>query len=287
MTIISSMTGSSSLVINNEFMNLTIDITSVNNRLLDVYLKLPDQLRHLESKLRGICQNKLTRGKIDCYLNYELSHSDSLTVNTEALKAVAQAVAVIRKEIQDITVNALEILEYPGIVSQEKNLQNKIDSAVLSGFTAAIDNLIESRSKEGEKLKEKVTDRLDLLQNKIIPIGSMLDTLVEQERKRLLKKLEGYNLEIDSGRLEQEIVLAAQRADVREEYDRIQTHIKEVRSILKTGGICGKRLDFIMQEFNRETNTLTSKAMDLELNKIGVELKVIIEQMREQVQNIE
>ena len=284
---ISSMTGSSNRIINTDRVNISIDITSVNNRFLEIYLKMPDQLRHLDSKLRSIIQEKLTRGKIDCYLSYVLNATDSLNINQDVLHALANAVSKINQELPQSNVNALEILNYPGVISQEANLQELIDEEILRNFSEAIDTMKENRRKEGIKLKEALISRLDKIVELSKIVGTQLEKLVELERQRIVSKISTLDVNVNSERLEQEVALAAQRADVREEYDRLLAHVKEVKSILEKGGICGKRLDFMMQEFNRESNTLASKASNLEITQVAVELKVLVEQMREQVQNIE
>ncbi|SFS48008.1 TIGR00255 family protein [Succinivibrio dextrinosolvens] len=284
---ISSMTGSSNRIINADRVNISIDITSVNNRFLEIYLKMPDQLRHLDSKLRSIIQEKLTRGKIDCYLSFALNATDSLNINQDVLHALANAVSQINKELPQSNVNALEILNYPGVISQESNLQEIIDEEILKHFSEAIDTLKENRKKEGIKLKDAITSRLDKIVELTKIVEAQLDKLVETERQRIVNKISTMDVNVNPERLEQEVALAAQRADVREEYDRLLAHVKEVKSILDKGGVCGKRLDFMMQEFNRESNTLASKASNLEITQVAVELKVLVEQMREQVQNIE
>ena len=284
---ISSMTGSSNRIINTDRVNISIDITSVNNRFLEIYLKMPDQLRHLDSKLRSIIQEKLTRGKIDCYLSYALNATDSLNINQDVLHALANAVSKINQELPQSNVNALEILNYPGVISQEANLQELIDEEILRNFSEAIDTMKENRRKEGIKLKEALISRLDKIIELSKIVGAQLEKLVELERQRIVSKISTLDVNVNPERLEQEVALAAQRADVREEYDRLLAHVKEVKSILEKGGICGKRLDFMMQEFNRESNTLASKASNLEITQVAVELKVLVEQMREQVQNIE
>lgn len=284
---ISSMTGSSNRIINTDRVNISIDITSVNNRFLEIYLKMPDQLRHLDSKLRSIIQEKLTRGKIDCYLSYALNATDSLNINQDVLHALTNAVSKINQELPQSNVNALEILNYPGVISQEANLQELIDEEILRNFSEAIDTMKENRRKEGIKLKEALISRLDKIVELSKIVGAQLEKLVELERQRIVSKISTLDVNVNPERLEQEVALAAQRADVREEYDRLLAHVKEVKSILEKGGICGKRLDFMMQEFNRESNTLASKASNLEITQVAVELKVLVEQMREQVQNIE
>ncbi|MBQ2266939.1 MAG: YicC family protein [Succinivibrio sp.] len=288
MSIIHSMTGSASKLVNSQLANINIDISSVNGRYLEIYLKLPDNLRHLDSKLRALCQEKLTRGKLDCYITYALNAQASLNIDVNQLEALSEALNQVEKTIPNAcNLNPMEILQYPGILKQPANIQDLIDEQVLENFAKALDSLVKTRESEGEKLKLALQVRLDLIEKQADLIEAQLTNLTKIEREKILKKIEDLKIEIDPQRIEQEVAIIAQKADVEEEYDRLRAHIKEVRSILDKGGICGKRLDFMMQEFNRESNTLASKASNLDITRIAVELKVLIEQMREQVQNIE
>lgn len=288
MSIIHSMTGSASKLVNSQLANINIDISSVNGRYLEIYLKLPDNLRHLDSKLRALCQEKLTRGKLDCYITYALNAQASHNIDANQLEALSEALNQVEKTIPNAcNLNPMEILQYPGILKQPANIQDLIDEQVLENFAKALDSLVKTRESEGEKLKQALQVRLDLIEKQADLIEVQLTNLTKIEREKILKKIEDLKIEIDPQRIEQEVAIIAQKADVEEEYDRLRAHIKEVRAILDKGGICGKRLDFMMQEFNRESNTLASKASNLDITRIAVELKVLIEQMREQVQNIE
>ena len=282
-----SMTGSANCIISIDLADLNIDITSVNGRFLELNFKMPDSLRHLESKLREAFQKHLKRGKVDCYITLSQNLKSTLKVNKSALEQLSIAIKTIEKGIGGISTNALEILNYPGIQVQDENVQSKIDDFVLNSLETAISKLVTARAHEGEKLKLAIQSRLESIEKELLPVEKALSELVSKEREKIKAKIAELSIEIDPNRIEQEVTLVAQKADVREEYDRLKAHIKEVRSILQTGGICGKRLDFMMQEFNREANTLASKASSLDITKVAVELKVLIEQMREQVQNIE
>ena len=282
-----SMTGSANCIISIDLADLNIDITSVNGRFLELNFKMPDSLRHLESKLREAFQKHLKRGKVDCYITLSQNLKSTLKVNKSALEQLSIAIKTIEKGIGGISTNALEILNYPGIQVQDENVQSKIDDFVLNSLETAISKLVTARAHEGEKLKLAIQSRLESIEKELLPVEKALSELVFKEREKIKAKIAELSIEIDPNRIEQEVTLVAQKADVREEYDRLKAHIKELRSILQTGGICGKRLDFMMQEFNREANTLASKASSLDITKVAVELKVLIEQMREQVQNIE
>ena len=282
-----SMTGSANCIISIDLADLNIDITSVNGRFLELNFKMPDSLRHLESKLREAFQKHLKRGKVDCYITLSQNLKSTLKVDKSALEQLSIAIKTIEKSIGGISTNSLEILNYPGIQVQDENVQSKIDDFVLNSLETAISKLVTARAHEGEKLKLAIQSRLESIEKELLPVEKALSELVFKEREKIKAKIAELSIEIDPNRIEQEVTLVAQKADVREEYDRLKAHIKEVRSILQTGGICGKRLDFMMQEFNREANTLASKASSLDITKVAVELKVLIEQMREQVQNIE
>lgn len=282
-----SMTGSANCIISNDIAALNIDITSINGRFLELNFKMPDSLRHLESKLREAFQKHLKRGKVDCYITLSHNLKSTLKVDKSALEQLSIAIKTIEKSIGGISTNSLEILNYPGIQVQDENVQSKIDEFILNSLETSINKLVTARAHEGEKLKLAIQSRLESIEKELLPVEKALSELVSKEREKIKAKIAELSIEIDPNRIEQEVTLAAQKADVREEYDRLKAHIKEVRSILQTGGICGKRLDFMMQEFNREANTLASKASSLDITKVAVELKVLIEQMREQVQNIE
>lgn len=282
-----SMTGSANIVKSCDIADLNIDLTSVNGRFLEINFKIPDSLRHLEPRLREMFQEHLKRGKIDCYITLSQNLKSSLKVDEIALEQLSVALKTIEKRMSRLSINALEILNYPGIQIQDEKILSKIDELVLNCLSEAIEKLTTARKHEGEKLKEAIQSRLSLIENELITVEKCLSELVSKEREKIKAKIAEFVSDIDPSRIEQEVALAAQKADIREEYDRLEAHIKEVRNILQTGGICGKRLNFMMQEFNREANTLASKASSLNITKVAVELKVLIEQMREQVQNIE
>ena len=256
---IKSMTGSASIADNNKIANLNIDISSVNSRYLEIFLKIPDNLRHLDSQLRALIQSKLSRGKLDCFINYNLNLDESLNINQKTLDALTKALSTIKDSLPNSSINALEILNYPGVLKQEEHLQEKVDELILKDFEKALDELVKTRQSEGSKLKEALLTRLDLVSKQTDIVEKSLKVLVVNERQRLKDKIANFGVDVDPQRIEQEVALAAQRSDVEEEYDRLRAHIKEVKAILDKGGICGKRLDFMMQEFNRETNTLASK----------------------------
>lgn len=288
MSAIHSMTGSANLIDNSSIANVTVNISSVNGRYLEIFFKIPDTIKHLDAKLRSICQSKLTRGKVDCFISFAINAQNSLNIDAEQVKALNNALSSINALIPDANkVNLIDILNYPGVIKQAADIQEKVDQLILDTFSKALDKLVLTRISEGEKLKVALTNRLELIKKQVALVGEQLPKLVSLEREKLQQKVKTLQVEIDESRLEQEIALLAQKADVEEEFDRLNCHISEVYDIINKGGNCGKRLDFMMQELNRETNTLASKASNLDLTRVAVELKVLIEQMREQVQNIE
>ena len=265
-----SMTGSANCIISSDIAALNIDITSINGRFLELNFKMPDSLRHLESKLREAFQKHLKRGKVDCYITLSHNLKSTLKVDKSALEQLSIAIKTIEKSIGGISTNSLEILNYPGIQVQDENVQSKIDEFILNSLETAINKLVTARAHEGEKLKLAIQSRLESIEKELLPVEKALSELVSKEREKIKAKIAELSIEIDPNRIEQEVTLAAQKADVREEYDRLKAHIKEVRSILQTGGICGKRLDFMMQEFNREANTLDSKASSLDISCLTI-----------------
>ena len=216
-----------------------------------------------------------------------INSSELSQIDESELEKLAKSINTIKKHIDFAQVNALEILNTPGILKNGSGLNEEIEKKLNDGFKSALEKLIESRKREGEKLKVSLLSLLDNVETCVQKIKPMLDKIVSDQRQKLLDKIASFDIEVDENRIEQEVVLAAQKADVQEEYDRLCAHIAEVRNILQKGGLVGKRLDIMMQELNRESNTLASKASSIELTKIAVDLKVLIEQMREQIQNLE
>ena len=281
-----SMTGSASRQINTETGDFSIEISSVNGRYLEMYFKLPDRLKHLESALRKLVQSRFSRGKFEICVSAASGLSSALRINEHNLQALAEALAAVTARVGG-EVNPLEILAYPGVLESDQALRGRLDELILENFGETLAELKHSRECEGENLARAVRDRLRGVAAQLDQLSPMLENLVSLERRRLQAKLETLSLTLDPERLEQEIALAAQKADIREEYDRLRSHVKETGRILDQGGQIGKRLDFMMQEFNREANTLASKSSHLDITRAAVEIKVLVEQMREQVQNIE
>jgi uncharacterized protein (TIGR00255 family) len=216
------------------------------------------------------------------------AQAGELHIDTERLDALLAATRVIQDRLENATpISPLQVLQFPGIYSAQDESEEELQEEALSLFGKALDTMQQNRRREGEKLAALVLDRLTQVATEVTATRDMLPALMQQQRDRVIARITDLGVEVDQGRLEQELVYMAQRADVDEELDRLEAHIGEVRRTLKQGGACGRRLDFLMQELNREANTLSSKSQSVSTTQNAVELKVLIEQMREQIQNIE
>jgi len=269
---------------------LTIELRSVNHRYLDCTFKLPDSLRPLEHRLREQAGTVLSRGKLDCLVRMQghPAQGGDLHVNLEQLDRLLAATSLINQRLPEArSPSALEVLQFPGICCAEEPSEEALQKAAEALFGSAIDNLMASRRREGEKLAALVLDRLGQVEEAVSATRALLPALLQQQHDRILARIAELDIEVDNNRLEQELVHLAQKADVDEELDRLEAHVGEVRRTLEKGGPCGRRLDFLMQELNREANTLSSKSIASSTTRNAVELKVLIEQMREQIQNIE
>ena len=268
---------------------LSWEIRSVNQRYLDPHLRLPDQFRALEPKIRDQLRNGLTRGKVECHLRWHPAQQESsMQVNTDLvqqLNAAADQVSAIVGPTRQYS--ALEVLQWPGVLAENSLDIAELQKAALSLFKSSLKELVDHREREGLALKELIQQRLDAILEIVAKVQEQLPTILEQQRQNLRDKLAELSADLEPQRLEQEMVLLANKADVAEELDRLTTHVKEVSRTLGQKQAIGRRLDFLMQELNREANTLSSKSIVAETTLSAVELKVLIEQMREQIQNIE
>ncbi|MEE4144184.1 MAG: YicC/YloC family endoribonuclease [Halieaceae bacterium] len=270
--------------------DLTVELRSVNHRYLDCTFKLPDALRPLEQRLRELAGKAMARGKLDCLIRLQVhpTIAGELQVNPEQLDKLLAAAALISEKLPGVRQpSALDILQFPGICGADDHSEEDLQASAEALFRKAIANLVDNRRREGEKLAALVLDRLQQVESAVSATRQVLPALMQQQRDRIMTRIGELDIDVDQGRLEQELVHLAQKADVDEELDRLEAHIGEVRHILEKGGPCGRRLDFLMQELNREANTLSSKSTATSTTQSAVELKVLIEQMREQIQNIE
>nr|WP_320126834.1 YicC/YloC family endoribonuclease [uncultured Shewanella sp.] len=265
------------------------EIRSVNQRYLETYLRLPEQFRSFEPVLRDRLRKRLSRGKVEVNLRYELADNSNneLQLNQALAKQLLDAATWLKQEAGQGDVNLTDILRWPGVLASGEQDMDAIGADLMTAFDSAIDQFIEARGREGEAIKDMLLSRLDGVSEQIAVVREHMPTVMQYQREKLTNRLAEIKGELDPARIEQEMVLLAQKQDVAEEMDRLEAHVAEARRILKKGGSEGRRLDFMMQEFNRESNTLASKSISTEITSAAVELKVIIEQMREQIQNVE
>jgi uncharacterized protein (TIGR00255 family) len=285
---IASMTAFARLEQSGDWGRAIWEIRTVNHRYLEIGLRLPDDLRVLENKIRECISSKIQRGKVDCNLRYEPDESrmGDITINralADKLIAAAESMPLSGRA----TINAVDILRWPGVINRETPDAESVGGPLLNLLDAALDMILGNRRREGEKLAALVLERCTAAGACINATREKLPEIIDAIRARIITRSRELVAEIDQDRLEQEMVILAQKLDVAEELDRLETHIEEVRRILTTAEAKGRRLDFLMQEMNREANTLGSKAGSIDVSNASVELKVLIEQMREQIQNIE
>ena len=284
------MTKSMTAFARSESGHISWEIRSVNHRYLEVGLKVPDAFRSLEISLRNKLKARLNRGKIDCQLRIGHSQASeaSLSIDEKLLEDLTGALATIIPKLETVApVNPLEVLKWPGLLSEPTEDEESIKRTVVELFDTALAQLIEMRSSEGAELRKIILEKLADLRSIVEQAATEAPIISARQRDKMISKLNDLKIEADPGRIEQELVIMAQKSDVAEELDRLNTHIEEVSATLDSKEAMGRRLDFLMQELNREANTLSSKAVATNTTIHAVELKVTIEQMREQIQNIE
>ncbi|HFB67139.1 MAG TPA: YicC family protein [Aeromonadales bacterium] len=287
---IRSMTAFSRVEDKADWGHAQIEVRSVNQRFLEVNFRLPETFRYLETTFRQKLRQRISRGKIECQLKFELSDAiaPEIKVNQTLAKNLSQNISQLQS-LTDLqgSVDWVRFLQWPDMVIVEAANLEVVEQALVKLFDEAIDHLIESREREGASLKAHIEKRLEGINLQIEKVRAQMPQILTWQKERLLTKFEEAQLKPDSDRVEQELVLMAQKLDVAEEMDRLQTHVEEFYRILKKGGAAGRRMDFLLQEFNREANTLGSKSVNQKTTNASVELKVYIEQIREQIQNIE
>jgi uncharacterized protein (TIGR00255 family) len=251
---------------------------------------MPDTFRSLEISLRNQLKTNLNRGKIDCQLRIGQSEDSEsgLTVNTQLLAEINSALAIVVPSLTTAApINAVEVLKWPGLLHEQVQDEAVLKQTIIDLFDQAMIELVTMRASEGAGLKQIVLEKLTELETIVQLAAEQAPVINARQKEKMLAKLEELQIDADPGRIEQELVIMAHKSDVAEELDRLNTHIDEVRATLNSDGAVGRRLDFLMQELNREANTLSSKAVASNTTIQAVELKVAIEQMREQIQNIE
>ena len=285
-----SMTAFSRQQLEREWGSLTWEIRSVNHRYLEPSVRLPENFRNLENPIRRQLRDKLYRGKIECLLRFRTVEANQIDwqLNLDLISQLTKANLEINNNIGgDYTLSSLDILKWPGVISDQSIDEEVFNKEAMGLFEKALDDLMVVREREGASLRDAILKRIALIQRIIDSIQAKMPSIILKQKENLLNKLEDIKAEFEPTRLEQEITLLAQKADVDEELDRLNSHLQEAKRVLDSGGQIGRRLDFLMQELNREANTLSSKSIVVETTQSAVELKVLIEQMREQIQNIE
>jgi len=285
-----SMTGFAAVAAELPGCSLAVELRSVNHRYLDLQLRLPDELRGLEAAVRELLTAELRRGKVDCRvsLNHAMPGAAKLAVNAERVVQLRDAATeVLRHAPESTPLTVAEILHWPGVLTEPSLAPEALAAQATALVRQALAELAASRAREGEKLKAMLEERCRGIEAQLERVAPRVPAIHDAYVEKLGTRLKEAGLDPDAERLRQELALFAAKVDVAEEVSRLGAHVAEVRRVLRQGGSSGKRLDFLMQELNREANTLGSKSVDAELSQAALELKVLIEQMREQVQNVE
>jgi uncharacterized protein (TIGR00255 family) len=269
--------------------SLSCELRAVNHRYLELTVRLPEELRAIESALRERLAGKASRGKVDLGIRYRAAAATmgELKVNERLLAQLAELGQATAVRFPSLQVNLTQLLQFPGVLDVPELDQAGLQAEALALFDATLAEFVAARAREGEKLAVVMRERLDGIERIVAQVRQWLPEIRAALRSKLEARLADLKLPLEPGRLEQEVVLNLQKIDVDEELDRLTSHISEARRVLALPEAVGRRLDFLMQEFNREANTLGSKSVDSRTTQAAVELKVLIEQLREQVQNLE
>ncbi len=285
-----SMTAFSRQQLEGDWGALTWEIRSVNHRYLESSVRLPEPFRSLEAKVRDRLRKKLARGKVECQLRYQAvaPEQSELQLNDALIERLLDANKEISARLGGPTdLNGIDILRWPGVIKDETADSSALESEALKLFDQALDELIANRQREGDAIKAMLEQRISAIHDIVVAVRKKMPDILAAQRQTMLDKINELKAELEASRIDQEVALLAQKADVAEELDRLDSHLEECARVLDTKGPKGRRLDFLMQELNREANTLSSKSLVADTTLSAVELKVLIEQMREQIQNIE
>jgi uncharacterized protein (TIGR00255 family) len=269
---------------------LSWELRSVNHRYLDISLRVPEEFRSLENNFRTLLQNRLHRGKLEASLRYAAGVGENSTIVVN--EPLARALIIACRQIEALTNNsetlkAVDILRWPGVTLDSAPDLEKLGQEAEKLLLTALDDLVATREREGKRLAEFIDSRCDQIAEILVRIRKRRPEIVNGIKDKIYQRLAELDVIPDNNRLEQELVILAQRLDVEEELDRLMAHLDEITAVLERDEPIGRRMDFLMQELNREANTLASKSNDAETTQAAVDLKVLIEQMREQIQNIE
>jgi len=284
------MTAFARRTLQNDLGLMTLELKSVNHRYSEISLRLPEDLRGIDSKIREIIGKTVKRGKIDCTFRYRAPEMVETNIELDQMlleKLLDTSKVLAEKLPASAPINVLDLMKWPGVLRPPEQDSDTLGKQALLMLDEGLKELEETRAREGAQIKTLITDRCTQMGAQVKHVAERLPEVIENMRSRLREKLEEYKVELDEARLEQEMIYLIHKSDVAEELDRLLTHITEVERVLDKGGPVGRRMDFLMQELNREANTLGSKSVDTETTKSAVELKVLIEQIREQVQNLQ
>lgn len=269
--------------------SISCELRSVNHRFLEISFRMPETLRELEMQFREMARKKLKRGKVDCALQLTFNSGKALgAVDTALAQQYIDAAEKIATQIHNpAPISPLDIMKWPGVLKDQDVDTEHLHTSIVDTFDQTLNQMLEGRQREGEKLVDMIEQRLQGIETQVSLVRAQLPQILNQQRLRLNEKLSELKSQLDEERLEQEMVIISNRADVDEELDRLNTHTSEIRRVLSSPESVGRRLDFLMQELNREANTLGSKSIAGVTTQASIELKVLIEQIREQIQNIE
>ncbi len=286
---IRSMTAWARHEIKREWGSAIWELRSVNQRYLESDIRLPESFRSLEPTVRNQLRARITRGRVECNLRVELSTEAQhvLILNTSLAKELIKAANWIKRESLGTEINPLDILRWPGVMVAQKQDLDVISGELILSLERALDNFISARQTEGAVLKALIEQRLIIISGELAKIRAYLPEILLWQREKLLHRLQEAQIQCDTARVEQELIFTAQRLDIAEELDRLEVHVQEVHNTLSREEAIGRRLDFIVQELNRESNTIASKSINADITNSAIELKVLLEQIREQIQNIE
>jgi uncharacterized protein (TIGR00255 family) len=287
---VKSMTAFARQELNEPWGQLTLELRSVNHRYLDIALRLPEDLRALEMKVRERVGRQLKRGKVDCNVRYQPAarERDEIELDMDLVNRLSSASREIDKVLYNpAPINSMDLLRWPGVLQGPSVDLEQIQERFMALLDEGLQALTAGRETEGGKLKQLILQRCDAVQAIVDKVVKLMPEIQQAYRDKLRQRLEEIQAEVDENRIEQELVILAQKMDVEEELDRLTAHVQEIRQVLEKDEPVGRRLDFLMQELHREANTLGSKSVDARTSTASVDLKVLIEQMREQVQNIE
>jgi uncharacterized protein (TIGR00255 family) len=287
---IASMTGFAAVSRDLDFGTIAVELRAVNHRYLDVQFRMPDDLRLTEGHMREMIASKLSRGKVDCRAGFTpmATLASGTELNVGVVAELTRLDKAVRERFSGVgPMSVAEVLRWPGVLTSRDTPQEELREATFALLEDALEEFQQTRLREGEKLKTMLLERVTSMEKLAKDVMPLIPQLVRAYEDKLTQKLTEALGNADDERLRQEVALFAAKIDVDEELTRLQAHLSEVRRILDKGGACGKRLDFLMQELNREANTLGSKSVSTDISRVSMELKVLIEQMREQIQNIE